>query len=214
MYVREIEGRELNLSVSGMLWDYSLVMQDAESESLWSHILGECVKGKYRGRKLEMLPSVLTDFATWKRLHPESTMLIWPHHFQPTWKNNVYEVLSYEKFVIGLIVGKEKIHFNLKDLVEKPVVNVTVGGLPIVLYFDRNTGAGWSFERAAGGELLEFSMKEDKVFDSTKSEWDLEKGRTDDGRLLKPVPNVPSTRTAWLNFHPDSQRWEPKENVE
>ena len=36
---------ELTLVVSGMLWNRNLVMLDLETESLWSHILGEAKAG-------------------------------------------------------------------------------------------------------------------------------------------------------------------------
>ena len=42
---------------NGMLWNRSLVMYDRETESSWSHILGEAMDGKMKGATLDHVPS-------------------------------------------------------------------------------------------------------------------------------------------------------------
>ena len=61
MYARKVKGKTLTLSVSGMLWNRSLVILDAETKSLWSHILGRAMQGPLEGETLEALPGLMTD---------------------------------------------------------------------------------------------------------------------------------------------------------
>lgn len=62
MYAREVEGRTLTFGVSGKLILNALVMYDRQTDSLWSQFLGVAVQGPLAGTKLEVLPSVLTDW--------------------------------------------------------------------------------------------------------------------------------------------------------
>ena len=50
-------------------------MYDRETDSLWSHLLGEAMKGPLKGSELKQIPSVMTDWKTWRTQHPESTVL-------------------------------------------------------------------------------------------------------------------------------------------
>ena len=49
----------------------ALVMYDHQTRSLWSQFLGQSVRGEYTGTKLEFVPALVTDWATWAELHPE-----------------------------------------------------------------------------------------------------------------------------------------------
>lgn len=75
MHIRKIEDRTLTFIVSGKLWRNSLVMQDKETNSLWSHITGVCLEGELEGKVLEQIPSVQTNYSQWTDSHPESRVL-------------------------------------------------------------------------------------------------------------------------------------------
>jgi len=76
VHAREVEGRALTLLVSGKLWRNSLVMQDLETETLWSHITGEALEGELAGTRLEILPSIQTTWSEWKAAYPGSQVLV------------------------------------------------------------------------------------------------------------------------------------------
>ena len=61
--------------VSGMLWNRSLVLKDLETGTLWSHILGEAMRGELKGERLEVLPAVITPWSDWRKEHPKTTVL-------------------------------------------------------------------------------------------------------------------------------------------
>lgn len=216
MYVRKIDDQEINLRVSGMLWDYSLIMQDEETESLWSHILGDCVQGQHKGKSLEMLPSVLTDLASWKADHPDSTVMNWPHGFEQNWKRDAYEKLSYDKFAIGLSLDGKNMHFRFPDLRAQPLVNFTFENRPLVLRFDPETGAAWCYDRVFKGQKLEFALRENKMVDrESGSIWNRQSGLAlsglHSGERLNAIVVIPSQVHAWKTFHPDSHAWQRRE---
>jgi hypothetical protein len=75
VHARELDGRVLTFLVSGKLWRNSLVMQDEETGTLWSHITGEALAGELAGASLELVPAVQTTWAAWRAAHPETRVL-------------------------------------------------------------------------------------------------------------------------------------------
>ena len=196
-----------------MLWDYSLVMQDEESGSYWSHILGDCTEGQHKGKSLEMIPSVLTGFANWTREHPDTTVMDWPSFQDQNWKSDTYEVLSHDKFAIGLVGDHETSHFVFSDLLEHPVVNFEFEGQPLVLRFNPETGAGWCFHRELDTQRLSFKLENKAWIDNeTGSVWSVSgiaQSGPLQGKKLKHVVSIATQTSAWNTFHPDSVRWSP-----
>ena len=76
MYSREIDDEVLTLSASGWLYDYTFVLFDYETSSLWYPVPGEtgltCVGGHYAGRKLEKVESFTGPWPIWKKNNPRS----------------------------------------------------------------------------------------------------------------------------------------------
>lgn len=52
-----------------------MLLYDRETESLWSQIKREAVTGPMTGARLVPLPSTLTTWKRWKRLHPDTLVL-------------------------------------------------------------------------------------------------------------------------------------------
>ena len=79
MYSREIDDQVLTLSASGWTYDFTFVLFDYETESLWYHMPGEnglrCIAGEFADRKLEEFSSVQTRWADWVRQFPASSYL-------------------------------------------------------------------------------------------------------------------------------------------
>ncbi len=79
MYSRELIGRELTLSASGWTYDYTFLLFDYETESLWYHMPGEsglrCISGVFADEKLAEYNSVRTRWSDWVAEHPDSKIL-------------------------------------------------------------------------------------------------------------------------------------------
>ena len=62
---------------SGLLYRSNKLMYDTETESLWNQFTGRPVVGELTGSgiELKMLPVVISSWADWRSMHPDSTVL-------------------------------------------------------------------------------------------------------------------------------------------
>ncbi len=75
VYARTHGDATLTFIVSGKLWRNSMIMQDEETGTLWSHVTGEALDGALAGARLEMIPSVQTTWSEWVAAHPDTRVL-------------------------------------------------------------------------------------------------------------------------------------------
>ena len=212
MYARTYDQQELTFVVSGMLWQQSLVMRDLETKSLWSHLLGKCMDGDLQGARLETLPALLTDWQTWNRTHPETTVMLMrrsAHNFT----RDMYRQLG--DFVVGMSDGKNSKSWSFRDLNSHPLINDTFAEQPIVIAYQIQSATPFVFDRRVDQKTFTFIVKDGKIFDQeTGSSWDLEFGVATDGEMkgkkLKALVAISSFRRAWSDFHPGSERWKPE----
>ena len=210
MYARTVGERELTLQVSGMLWQRSLVIRDLETGSLWSHLLGECMRGELKGKSFEMLPGVITSWADWKKRHPKTTVLA----MSRTAKKFDLEVWeSPSRFVYGvpLGVGKKAPAVSFAKLVKTPVVSVRSGEEALLVTLGKVSKRVQVFDVRVDGAVVEFAaMKSGRMRDSGKgSEWDVVTGEClfgeKKGERLVPRNGMISYRRAWEVFYPGSR---------
>ncbi|WP_435363634.1 DUF3179 domain-containing (seleno)protein [Haloarchaeobius sp. DYHT-AS-18] len=58
----------------------NLVMADDATGSYWSQLLGQAICGPLEGRRLDIVPSTITDWGTWRREQPKTDVLLPPPH--------------------------------------------------------------------------------------------------------------------------------------
>lgn len=92
VYARKLGGRVYTFQVSGKLWRNSLLMQDRQTESTWSHITGRAIDGKAKGAQLEKLASIETTWSRWRSEHPATSVLkksevVRTSHYQSYFEN-------------------------------------------------------------------------------------------------------------------------------
>jgi hypothetical protein len=79
VYSREIGGRSLTLSASGWTYEFTFVLYDYETESLWYHLPEDdgltCISGHYVGKKLKEFAATQTRWNDWVTLNPNSKFL-------------------------------------------------------------------------------------------------------------------------------------------
>lgn len=77
MYSRQIEGQTLTIAPSGWTYDYTFVLYDQETESLWYPVRGglRAIQGPYFGNVLPELPSEDTSWRKWRAENPGSRIL-------------------------------------------------------------------------------------------------------------------------------------------
>lgn len=208
MYAREIDGQTLTLAVSGMLWNDSLVMIDQETETLWSHILGEARQGPLEGKQLAQIPSVMTDWGTWRREHPESTVVVL-ERTAGEYTREFYRETPF-RFLLGIVHDGEATGWRFDLLLEKPVINDQLEDLPVVVLFDPESFTARLFERTIDEEVLTFRFEDGSYLDEqTGSTWNPITGEATSGPLmghsLATLPAIVSYFDVWQMFHPDSR---------
>ena len=214
MYVREQSGQKekaLTFTVSGKLWNRSLVMLDEETESLWSHLLGEAMDGELKGTVLETLPSTMVDWKTWKTDHPDTTVIALKRtsrEFVKAFHENA------GRFVLGLRTLEKARSYGFDVLQKTPVVNDEFDGTPVVIVYRPESAGGRAFLRTVDGETLRFESSDaGKTIIDTESgsTWNPETGLCENGKRkgqkLEEIPAIVSFGKSWYMFYPESERY-------
>jgi hypothetical protein len=206
VYAREVDGKTLTLGVSGMLWNSSLVMYDKETGTLWSHILGEAKQGRLKGKQLRQLPSVMTDWQSWRTQYSDSTVAALSRT-SDHYTREFYD--SPRGFVLGIADDDKAKAWGFDLLKESPAINDEFRGKPVLVAFDRASMTPRLYERTLLSRVLTFRLENGKLTDAaTGSTWEPVTGRAISGPLadqfLKPLTAIVSYRHVWLKFHPDS----------
>jgi hypothetical protein len=207
VYDRKVKDQSLTLTVSGKLWNRSLVMQDTQTGSLWSHILGRAMAGELKGAVLEGLPSEMVTWAKWREAHPDTTVL----DLQRTSREFTQEFYQQpERFVVGFHDDAGFHHCSFATLEATPALNIKGGNLPLLISFDTESKSALLYDRRIDERVLTFMQAADgKLRDEqTKSLWTRATGIATAGELegkqLQPYLGVPSYKRAWKTFHPRS----------
>ncbi len=211
MYARQVAGREVNLAVSGMLWEMSLVIVDQETNSLWSHILGEAMRGPLTGNKLTVIPSVMTDWNSWKTSYPETSVVVLSRTTD-TYTRNMQ--LQADDVLIGFVRADQSRAWRLRDLRKQPVANDQLGEDGVLVVYDVATGTAVIHSRSASEQSLTFAFVNGRLVDQqTGSVWDLLTGVALTpplkGVQLQSVEGIIANEYAWSVFHPESSYWKP-----
>jgi len=207
-----VNDRELTFCVSGQLWNRSLVMLDVETESLWSHILGEAMRGPLEGAVLESLPSDMVTWEAWRREHPATTVLNLPRTAR-AYTRQFYK--QPETFVVGFQVDDDFYHVPFATLRRQPLLEATIGKQPLLISFDPESTSIRLLSRHVKERVLDFAADEqgrmqDRQTDST---WNRATGLATEGPLagsrLRQLVGIFSFANVWRTFHPDSREVAP-----
>ncbi len=198
-----------------MLWRESLVMRDVETGSLWSHLLGECMRGRLKDKTLESVPSQMTDWKTWKATHPNTTVVVL-RRTADVFTRDVYQE-DPAAFLLGYVVSRKARAWKFTDLRTRRAVNDSLGDHLLLIVFEPESGTALIYDRRVGDRALEFTWRDGRlVDDQTGTTWDWSTGRATSGQLeakeLVPLPGVVSFVEAWKRFHAESTYWTPPRN--
>ena len=209
-----------------MLYRNGLIMYDYQTESLWSHILGQGISGQFKGLSLTFIPALQTDWKTWQSLHPDTLILEAPHMNWDTYAG-YYEsydagVLGSEQpedgpvglkeYVIGVRLNQQARAYPFSALNKEPVVNDEVGDMPVVVFFDVATASGTVFSRKLTDEqTLTFNISDQaqQALDiETGSQWNIFTGEAIAGPLtgtrLEQIPITYAFWFGWADYHAES----------
>lgn len=165
-----VDGERVEFGTSGKLWNSNLVMYDRKTDSLWSQILGEAIVGERTGDKLSVLPSDITKFGQWKRLHPSGEVLSRdtgtqrfygqdPYGDYYTTPGTIFDVknkddrLGEKEFVLGILVDGKAKAYHTAAVKRSGRVEDQFAGRTIVAEYQADIDAVRLFERKSDGSL-------------------------------------------------------------
>ena len=160
VYAGKIGDKKYSLGVSGRLKDSNLIMWDEETNSLWSQIKGEALYGKSKGKKLGMLPAIFVGLGTWKRMHQETLVLDLSNVRARSWFYKTDDLAKgvvnmrtmmggQRKAVLGIGLRHKGVTLcvAMPMLHDKGLVQADVGGVPLLVVWDKKAPADWDFEK-------------------------------------------------------------------
>jgi hypothetical protein len=222
VYARTRNEQTLTFIVSGKLWRNSLIMQDIETGSLWSHVTGEALEGPAKGQRLHIIPSVQTTWSKWVRQHPETKLLkkdravtssAYESYFKDPEKIGIFRARWLAEKMPGktLVYGIARAPHALAvtDSALDGLVSATLGETPMVVRRGADGGVR-AFVAEIDGEALELApvsatLAKDR---GTGSTWDLERSAAIDGplkgRVLEELPVTAVYWFAWSSFYPNT----------
>lgn len=147
------DGRVLTFGSSGLLYRNNKLMYDRATRTLWNHLTGEPVLGELVGSGIELavLPIVLTSWADWAALHPDTLVLSYytgfGRRYQPGYPYGSYfsdpdtmfplaqrsDLLPVKSQVFALYVAGRPKAYPLAVLAAEPVINDALGDTPLVV---------------------------------------------------------------------------------
>lgn len=65
----------LTFSATGQVYNNNTILKDAETGSLWIQSIGTAVQGSAIGNTLNVIPSQMMDWGTWKAMYPSGLVL-------------------------------------------------------------------------------------------------------------------------------------------
>ncbi len=224
----DASGARLMFGTSGLLYRSNKLMFDRATLSLWSNLTGEAVVGERaaQGAALSMLPMTLTRWDAWRQRHPDTTVMrpdpeaarrTGYRYLEgaadqartgvefPVWQQS--DALERNAQVYALRIGGEAKAYPLDKLRTERLVNDTLGGVPIVLVLDDESGAVRAYERGslifrppAEGTLREIEAEDGSRWTIAESGLVPEAGR----ELLPRVAGHVAFWFGWYAFYPDT----------
>jgi hypothetical protein len=233
------KGHQLQFENAGVIGGNE-VFKDRETDSRWQQSSLEAISGPLKGEHLELYPFLLTDWAEWRRLHPNTVVLKplpgyadrIPERNEMIWQGlsgegsappgvlRVDDRLKPKIMVLGLAVGGSDEAFPLSILRQERVINQEIGGQPVLIVHQPSSDTTTAFIARVKGTRLKFRAANadatELIDEQTKSRWnpygDCISG-TFKGLQLTSLILEPEYWFAWSEFHPDTKIYaatEPK----
>jgi len=247
VFDRRLEGMTLDFGTTGRLRFSNLVMYDRQTESWWQQATGEAIVGELMGKRLEFLPANVVSWQEFMETYPQGLVLSRDTGFDRPYGTNPY--VGYDdsgRFpflyrgpvvpgklppmarVLAVDLGGEAVAYPYEALRSLKVVNDTVGGEPIVVFWaagvasplddpltaeGRDVGTAVAYSRRVGERVLTFEPAGDRFRDrETGSLWE-HTGTAVDGPMkgerLRPVVAVNHFWFSWVAFRPQTRIYSP-----
>ena len=201
---RSLGGSTVVFGNHGALWGNAMTWFDHATGSIWSQPLGEAIVGPLKGTTLDLLPSTLTRWGEWQRLHPDTLALDAPGG--PTG-------FDISQMSIVVVFGDDSAAYPVVDLTA--VANDTIAGVPIAVVVEPQAAESWTvFSRTLDNNTvvrLAYTDSGDLVDTVSGTTFHPTRGNGIEGPLsdqvLDQLPAFTSFTEDYVTFYPDGQIW-------
>src|SRR3990172_40003 len=246
-FERTVDGRVLDFATTGRLRYSNLIMYDRQTETWWQQANGEAIAGEWTGTNLDFLPAPIIAWREFKASFPDGKALSTDTGYSRAYGQNPY--VGYDDIdsspflyrgpetpdslrpmtrILALEVHGDAVAFTYSVLEELRVVNETIGGEDVVIFwqpgtasaldssgiaFGRDVGSTNAFSRRVEGRSLTFAFDGSTfVDDQTGSRWDI-LGAAIGGKLagqrLSPIVAINHFWFSWVAFQPGTRVYQP-----
>ena len=221
-----INGEAVEFGVSGKLYNSDLVMYDRKTETYWSQITGEGIRGELAGQVLTQIPVDTIEWGDWKKVHPDTTVLSKDTGFFRNYASNPYPGYDrssglffrvdnqddgrlFSKAIVYGVVFDDKAKAYEKDAVIKiGLINDLFADRSLLITFDPESKVIRIFDREVDGKTLTFENIDGKLVDSeTETVWSFSGealSGTHAGKSLERLDTGPHFWFAWAAFNANS----------
>lgn len=205
VYERTLGGQEVELMVSGKVYNSVSLLTDGKSSTLWNQATGQAIVGQEVGQQLTRYPSIVMSWANFKSLYASGQVLSADTGFAREYGrhpyggyetsatmffpvNNLNSHLGAKEIVFDVTNGQEHAAYSLKYLGFQQEPNLTLGegeeALGTVAMMNYTTKVTKVFNREVDGQMLTFVRDDERFFidNETGSTWGLD-GLAVDGEL-------------------------------
>lgn len=183
----QVDRKEIQFGVSGLLYNSDILMFDRQTNSLWSQLKMEGVTGPMAGKKLILMDSVLTTWGDWKARNPNSKVLSIKTGHHRDYDFDPYE--GYDKSeTLNFPVDPLDSSRHPKDL----IYGIFINGQPRAYPFKELAKRSADLTEKWGEKEISIS------YDSTHQNVRI----TDSNKII--IPGITSYWFAWKAFYPDS----------
>ncbi len=197
-FVRQIEDEPLQFGSAGLMYRGGTVAYDLGTKSLWSALTGDAIAGDLTGKALQNLPVVVTNWAYWKKEHPDTQILIGtdpetgmqygdrPPHLKDYMRS---PALYYP--VEGFDPSNAALHPKAR------VFGVSVGGQSRAYPYAALVAVS-TIEDECGGKKIKISYNREGFFAAATDAEGEE------------IPGVSTIYIVWKGLHPETDVYRPK----
>ncbi len=242
-----LNGLKLDFGTSGRLRYSNLIMYDRQTESWWQQASGNAIIGELTGSQLTFLPVNIISWSEVRQSFPDAKVLSRDTGYNRDYGRNPYtgydnvnsspflydgpetpNQLAPMARVTTVDLNGEAVAYPNDVLLESRVVNDTVGGIEIVVFWQsglasalgasdiasgEDVGANAVFDRTVNGQTLTFILDGEVITDKqTGSTWNIF-GEAVNGELtglsLSPIVKVDHFWFSWAAFRPETRIYQP-----
>ena len=175
----EANGQTLHFDYDSMVGSNE-VFKDRETGSLWQQTLSTATSGPLKGTHLDLYPFLLTQWAEWRKQHPDTLVLKplpgYAEHMagmnkfiSQQWRPTSADTrpapkgafgdddrLMPHEIVLGLHLSNGEKAYALSTLRKERVVNDRVAGAPVVIVHQPTSDTTTAFDPRHNGKILKF----------------------------------------------------------